>query len=468
MITRHGIRKPGLMWPAAVAFTTLTMACSSPGAGKTAFVGGNLWNGTGAPPILDAVIVVGAGRIEAAGAPDAVDVPRGAVVRRLDGKWIIPGLVDAHAHVERWMLAPLLAHGVTSVRDVGGDADSIVALREDVSLLKALGPRLFISGASIDGAPAQSAVAEIVRTGSEARRAVDQRVLLDVSQIMISTKIDESLLSTLMDEASTLRTPVTAHLGKVHALTAARMGVSSIEHLSGVVEASVRTPAALFRAHNDFFAGWKAVFRGWNGLDSAAIERTAVSLADAGIALIPTLIHYEAFAHLRDRQYVNGLDLSDVPTAIRERWDIPGLVRTARLTPSDFQAFRRARPKQDLFVRRFQNAGGLVAAGSNTPSQLLPPGKSLHDELRLLVQSGLTTREALLAATRDAGRLLQTDSIGVVVPGSVADFVVLGDNPLDAIENMGTIEQVVFRGQVYSPNELGAVEAAADSAGRPQ
>src|SRR5205814_598855 len=140
------------------------------------------------------------------------------------------------------------------------------------------GPRLYISGAMIDGAPATWPTATEVFKPEDARRAVDKLVLADVSQIKVYTKVDRPLLEAVLDEAKTLNVPVTAHLGRVDAVTAAKMGVSAIEHMSGVVESAVRNPAPLFRAHDDFFTGWIAFERAWATLDSATLERTAKAL----------------------------------------------------------------------------------------------------------------------------------------------------------------------------------------------
>jgi imidazolonepropionase-like amidohydrolase len=429
-----------------------TTACDS-GAGKVVYAGGTLWNGTGAPPILDAVVIVSDGHIEAAGPPDLVAIPRNAEVRRVDGRWIIPGLIDAHAHIERWMMPALLASGVTAVRGAGGDVDSVIALRDDALLGSELAPRLFISGAAIDAVPARPTETG-VSNATEARRAIDQLVLIEAAQAMISPKITRALLVPLMDEANSLLVPVMGHLGKIDAIAAAGLGVQAIDHLSGVVEASVSDPSTYFRAHSNFYAGWKMVLQGWNSLDSARIDRTARSLADAGVIMIPTLHYHEAFSRLRDQQYIASLDLSTVPEEIRQGWNITQLIRDARLTGRDHTAFRRARPRQNLFVRRFRAAGGILAAGSNAPETLMAPGTGLHAELQQLVRAGLSTKDALLAATRDAARLLTSDSLGIIEPGAVADFIVLTADPLVDIANAKAIEFIVFKGERHYPEDF--------------
>jgi len=440
----------------ALALAVLpALACPNPGKGKTAYVGATLFDGTGAPAIRNAVILVSGGRIEAAGQADMIKVPRGATVVDLAGRWIIPGLIDMHVHLERRALAPYLAYGVTSVRDMGGLQDSVLFLRDDVHNGTADGPRIFLSGAMIDGAPATFPGATAVRTANDARRAVGNRVLIGASQIKIYTKIDRRLLEPLMDEAKALETPVAAHLGRVDAITAARLGVRTLEHMSGVVEATVRDPAPFFRAHEDFFTGWNLEERSWAGLDSAALDRTARALVQAGAAIVPTLALHEAWGHLEDSSYVAGLDLTGLPPVVREAWNIPDLVRRARITARDYPAFQSGRANQNLFVRLFYRAGGQVLAGSDSPNQLLPPGASLHRELRLLVGAGLSPKDALLAATREPARLLgAADTLGVVQPGAVADFVVLTADPLADIANLALIQMVVAYGIAHDPREL--------------
>lgn len=462
MTTRHvirardagrGARLPGTRL-AATLLAAIAAAGCNPGEGKTAFVGATVYDGVGGAPILDAVILVSGTTIEAIGTPDLVKIPRGATEVRIDGRYVVPGLIDAHTHARRWSLGAYLARGVTTVRQVGGVHDSIAALRDEVAFGSIPGPHMYISGAVIDGSPPIVESARAVRNATEARRAVDQAALIDASQVKIHTKIDQRLLEPLIDEAKTLNLPVTGHLGKVDALTAARMGVRSIEHLSGVVQ-TAGDPRALFRAYDDYARGFRAEALGWTGLDSATIDRTARSLADAGLAIVPTLITWEVLSRLNDRAYIAVMiDTTGIPEAIRREFDPASYVRWLGLTSTDFAALRRARGAQDRFVRRFAAAGGLVVAGSDSPNPLFPPGLSLHRELELLVAAGFTPKEAILAATRDAARLLAADSLGVLRAGNLADFIVLTQDPMTDVAHLRAIESVVFKGVSYAPGEL--------------
>jgi hypothetical protein len=442
----------------ATSLTLLSISCLTgcePGTDTTAYVGAEIFDGTGAPLLLDGVVLVDGAHIEAVGPADSVPIPRGATVVPLDGKWIIPGLIDGHVHVERWTLRPLLAYGVTSVRDVGGSIDSVFQLREETVLGTSLGPRIYTAGAMIDGAPATWPTAIEVVTPTEGRQAIDGLVLRDASLAKLYARVDRPLMEAIIDEATSLRLPVGAHLGLVDAVTAAGLGLSAIEHLTGILEASSQEAVRFIRAHEaDFFAGWNLTQASWHTVDSASLQRTVDSLSQHDVALVPTLTLHEAWSRLADSNFLAGLDLSALPSGIIEAWNVPDLIRRARITPDDFTAFQRSRPYQDRFVRMYHRSGGRIVAGTDMPNQLIPPGASLHDELGYLVRAGLLPRDALLAATGAAAHVLGADSIGVLSRGAVADFVILDANPLADIRNSRRIHRVVFRGRLHDPAEL--------------
>ncbi|MGH7657630.1 MAG: amidohydrolase family protein, partial [Gemmatimonadales bacterium] len=269
------------------------------------------------------------------------------------------------------------------------------------------------------------------------------------------TRITPEIMTELVDEASALQLRVAAHLGLTDAATAARIGVRSIEHLSGVPEAALRNPEPLYAAHRrSFFDGWTAFEASWAGLDSTILSLVARQLANARIFLVPTLVLHETYSRLDDSTLYAEAGLAAVPDSIRERWNVPGMIGRAGWNTREFEAFRRSRPNQDLFLREFIRAGGVAVAGTDASNQMLVPGLSLHQEMELMVRAGLTSPAALLAATRNAARLLGADSLGAVIPGGVADLLVLSANPLDDISNTRQVELVVLRGQMFSPDSI--------------
>jgi imidazolonepropionase-like amidohydrolase len=289
---------------------------------------------------------------------------------------------------------------------------------------------------------------------AEAEAAVARLAAGGVSQIKLYTHTTRDLVEAVVQAARRHDIPVTAHLGYVDAITAASLGVSALEHLSGVVESTVADPAPYYRAHERFPNGWMTFLRGWARLDSASLDRTALTLAQTGVTLVPTLVQSETYARVLDSTYAESLDLSAMTMAEREAWNLPDLVSRYAIARGDMMLLAQSRRWQELFLRRFVAHGGKVVAGSDSPNQLLVPGASIHEELKLLVRSGFTPAEALHSATAGAAALLRADSIGVLKPGAVADFLVLRASPLDDIRNISTLETIVSRGRRHTPDSL--------------
>jgi imidazolonepropionase-like amidohydrolase len=446
---------PTFVFAALFAALTATAGCRQAQPDGIALVGATLLDGSGGPPLPDATVVVRRGRIESVGTRGGFTLPPRTTQVDVSGRWIMPGLIDAHAHVERWALPRYLAWGVTTVRDLHGQIDTILRLRREVNLGAVRGPRIYSAGAMIDGLPTTYPDALGANTPQDARRAVDQLVNAGADLIKVYTRVDPTLLKAVLDEAHTFNLRVTGHLGLVDAVTASRDGISSIEHLSGVPEACVSDASALKAAHyRGFFAGWTAFERSWAGLDSAALERVARTLAEQNTILVPTLVLHETFSHLDDPAVLQDTMLRAVPELQQRRWNVPDMVRRAGWTAEDYPAFRAARPRQDEFLRLFAAGGGRIATGTDASNQLLIPGYSEHRELQLLVAAGFSARDALQAATRTGALVLGVDSLGLIAPGKAADLLVLTRDPLADIHNTLAIDRVMVRGLLLSADSI--------------
>ena len=420
-----------------------------------ALEGATLIDGAGGAPRQDAVVIIRNGHVESIARVNEIPISKDAERITLVGKTIIPGLIDAHAHVERWAAERYIAWGVTTVRDLHGGTDTVLALRKDFDLGSVLGPRMFSAGAMIDGVPPTYPDATGIATADQARRAVDQRAVAGVDYLKVYTKVTPALLRPLLDEAEKLRLPVAAHLGKTDALTAARAGVVSIEHMAGVVQAATGDPRYAI-AHNTFLTGWTFEEKGWAGLDSSIVARTARALAQTKVAIVPTLVVHDMLSRLDNPILLTRPGMEDVPETAQSVRSVPSLLRRTGWRAADFDAFRRSRRKQDQFVREYKRAGGMIAAGSDAANQLLIPGYSLHEEMALLVAAGLTPLEAITAATRRGAQLLRADSLGMLASGKVADLVVLNGNAADDILATRNIAMVMIRGRIIRPDSVRA------------
>lgn len=428
--------------------------CRRKPAQGVALVGAAVFDGVAPYFKRDMVILVRKDTIEAIGTRSSIKIPKDLRVVQLDGKYVIPGLIDGHVHVQPWTLDRFVAAGVTSVRDVHGSLDSIMHLREQAQLNSRLSPRIYAAGAMIDGSPSTYPDAFAVKDAGEARKAVDRLAVTGVDYIKVYTGLDEVLLRAVLDEAKTFGLKVTAHLGRVDAVTAGELGVAAIEHMSGVPESAKPDPKLMAAHKAGFFAGWTAFERAWAGLDSAALSRVAERLVAEKVTLVPTLVLHDTFSRLDDPALAMDSALRAVPDSEITRWNVPDMVRRAGWTQDDFTAFRDARANQDLFVRLFRAAGGRVVAGTDAANQMLIPGTSLQRELELLVHAGFLPSDALYAATRDAAKLLGADSVGTLAVGRKADLVILRADPILDIHNVGTVDQVMLRGHLLPSDSL--------------
>src|SRR5262245_42691903 len=116
-----------------------------------ALEGGTLIDGTGRAPVTDAIVLVEGSRIKAVGARGQVQVPSNANVIRLNGRTILPGLIDGHVHLRDWQVPMFLPYGVTTIADIHNDTAWSVAQREALKSDKMIGPRMYVSGARVTG-----------------------------------------------------------------------------------------------------------------------------------------------------------------------------------------------------------------------------------------------------------------------------------------------------------------------------
>src|SRR5690349_17690832 len=115
-------------------------------ADQTALVGATLIDGRGGAPIADAVVTLRGDRIDAVGTRAEVAIDPAAEIIDASGQFVLPGLIDVHVHYFEWMGELFLAHGVTTVKDVGNDIDWIRSTRDEIDAGRANGPRIYFTG----------------------------------------------------------------------------------------------------------------------------------------------------------------------------------------------------------------------------------------------------------------------------------------------------------------------------------
>jgi imidazolonepropionase-like amidohydrolase len=192
--------------------------------------------------------------------------------------------------------------------------------------------------------------------------------------------------------------------------------------------------------------------------DTAKAARLFATFFKNGTWQCPTLTVIRSMASLDDPTFTNDARLKYMPPSIAERWNPRNDARLATKTPADYLLDRRVYRKQLEIVGAMHRAGVKILAGTDVLNPYAFPGFSLHDELALLVEAGLSPMDALKTATLNpAAYLGMSDRLGTIAPGKLADLVLLDANPLDDIAHTKRIAAVVIAGRLLDRRELDAL-----------
>jgi imidazolonepropionase-like amidohydrolase len=394
----------------------------------------------------DQTVVIRGSRIVTVAPSRWTRLPAGTRVVDGRGKFLIPGLWDMHVHTAmiggREVLGLYVANGVTGVRDMAGDWDTLSVWRTDIRQGRLVGPRMVLAGPYLEGGDVP--VPHILtRTPDEGRAGVDSLVKLGVDFVKVHGQLTPATYFAIARRARERGIPFAGHVSRaVGSLAASDSGQRSIEHLLAVpapctvaesIALQPRFPVqgALGRCSTQDLAPLYARFvknQTWVTPTFAA----AVEIAGWPGHAVPgdSLAHY-----LPDtlRKFVAAI--FPMPDSIPPGADSVG---------------RAMFDKRLAQVATMHRAGVRVLTGTDAPLRNSPPGFGLHEELMLLVRGGMSPFDVLRAATWEPANYLGAlDSLGTIAPGKLADLVLLGANPLSDIRNTRRIAAVVANGRYF-------------------
>ncbi|MGQ0383443.1 MAG: amidohydrolase family protein [Gammaproteobacteria bacterium] len=462
---------------AVVAAACLATGCSAPRTSADLVIRAvtvvDVQNGTTTP---GRTIVITSGRIiEVAG-----DARRFEGAREVDagGAFVMPGLWDNHVHFgggealvqENRNLLPLyLAHGISTVRDASGDLSaSVLEWRSQVAAGTLLGPTIYTSGPKLEGI--NSIWPGDLEVGSEAdvRAALDRLQAMRVDFVKITDNtLTPALYMFSLGQARQRGFTVSAHVPVAFALDqVSEAGLGSIEHMSYLLRGGSAREAELGAevAAGRLPAG-EAVTAMIDGFDESTALATFGRLAARGTAVTTTLNGSRILAYL-DRETHAGDDyLKYIGPGLEATYE--GRVTRAAADDAAAVARRHAQfERSATLVPLLQRAGVMLLAGTDAGflNSFIYPGIGLHDELALLVASGLTPAQALQASVVNGPRFLKAaDSYGAVAAGKVADLLILDRNPLDDITATRAIRAVVVKGRMFDRAALDAMLAEVEA-----
>lgn len=407
--------------------------------------------------LTDQTVLLRDGRIEALGPRTDLTIPPSYTRLDAAGHYLIPGLIDMHAHLlsddriadayapEEFKV--IVANGVTTVRNPIGKATHL-RYREALASGEMFGPRLYVGSPQF----ASRAFGRVyngyaITTPEGAAAAVRQAQADGYDFIKITFWIPRNVYDTIIATAAAVGLPVIGHVGPQVGLARALEAGQQIEHLDEYYEALL--PADVRTGGLSGVGIWNP--RNWQSmarLDTTRIPELARATAAAGVWNTPTLAFLNtSFGTGRsDAEIDHSPDARFVSPAVRADL-LRGRTSFWRNPPPEADRLRYVAVRQHL-TKALHDAGARLMAGSDAPEWLLLYGFTLHRELQHLVAAGLPPYAALAAATRTpAAYLGGLGTFGTITPGKRADLVLLRANPLDDIRHTQAIEGVFLRGE---------------------
>jgi imidazolonepropionase-like amidohydrolase len=426
---------------------------------------------TGAMPKSGMTVVITGHRITAVGKTGQVRIPDGAQVVKAKRRFLIPGLWDMHVHIfnqisrrppNTWYFPLFIANGVTSVRDMWTKPEDMERIREwrraqaEGSLLA---PRLAAVGTIVDGpAGAEAAnmallrlgpTVSVVRNASDARRLVRELKAAGIDFVKTYSNLQREAYFAIAEEASNQGIPFAGHVPfVVDAAEASSAGQRSMEHLLQVLESSSSRSQELFQVTAEDWSS-KLEQMMLDSFDEQKFRTLGAVLEKNRTWQVPTLVISRVLMFPQNlHRMQNERWLRYIPANEIGSWNELDASTGPQPTNAEKAFQNRFWQKRLEVVRRMHEMRIPFMAGSDVGNPFIFPGFSLHDELALLVEAGLTPMQALETATRNPAQFLGlSDSIGTVEEGRIADLVLLDANPLKDIRNTQKIRAVIVNGR---------------------
>ena len=404
----------------------------------TAITHARVIDGTGTPATDDRTILIEGRVIKAIGGPELKPSINARVIDA-KGKTVMPGLSDMHVHLvggwdgdatdmlgyQNYMNA-LLYSGVTTVLDTGNVPPYVLQLRQAIASGVIQGPRIYCVGPILDGAdPVWGPIALAISSKYQVAPIVEQLKGENVDLIKLYVGLSDRLVRAISVEAKkkNLRT-IIDQWDRNGSIDLMDSGIAGFAHLPG------------------------------HSISADAVHHAK----ETGIFFISTLAVHEVFTgrRLRDLGFLNDPLIADVVPAsqlkgLREFAQKPISAELQKKIDRALADFQGAEGN----VKPLWDAGVLIATGTDAPYPGDFQGEGVHHELELLVESGLTPRQAITAATKNAAAIMDADKEwGTLEPGKLANILVIDGKPDQNIHDTRHITLVMKQGDVVDREKL--------------
>lgn len=408
--------------------------------------------------VLDGrTVVVQDGVITAVGRTGEVELPDAAEVVPGNGRFLMPGLAEMHAHVppvpdpprdllEDYMFL-YVANGVTTIRGMLGQAYQI-ELADELERNELLGPTFYVGAPSINGnsAPAPATAERLVRAHAAAG--------YDLQKIHpgVSRETWDRMAEVAREEDLTFGGHVPTDVGLVHAL---ETGMSTVDHLDGYVRAvggdAIQSQVNAGAIDLEALDADPAVY-------DQAIDRMVELSVEHDAYVVPTMYLWENLYGGEDpERFLDLPEMRYVSPQQREAWRQQGS-GGPQGSPAALAAFFGLR---DRILERLADGGAGILMGTDSPQLYNVPGFALHREIAEMEEASMTRWQILRSGTSEVADYV-SDHLGLdgrfgrVVAGNRADLVLLESNPLDGLETLAEPAGVMVRGRWVPRQEIQA------------
>jgi imidazolonepropionase-like amidohydrolase len=445
---------------AAVLMAAVVSGQAPPQAAQTVVRGGTLIDVRTGALQPNSVIVISGERITAVGPAGQVQAPAGATVVDATGKFVMPGLWDSHVHTRDYDGELNINHGVTSTMDMGNLMDWIAVVQEAREKQLWVGPRIFFQGMSIGGSlgPHQWNARDVEQAVDGAKR----NIAAGSSFLKVYANATVDMIRAVTDVANAEGINVTGHLGRVDAREAILAGLDGLAHGRGIPTATAPPDiAAKLKAPRPAGEGDHEVETEgplpWAYADPAKFDEFIKFMVDRNVRLEPNFVQEYHGAYPQWNQYqVETQTISMLPELhyLREKFEM-----YMRMWYTDFpypyppspkiqDLLKKALANQQLFTRKFAEAGGKLFIGTDNYYHAMA-GLAVWHEMELQGAAGVAPLKILQAATINPAEFVRQDkNLGTIESGKIADLIVLGRNPLQDIKNIRSLETVIQHGKV--------------------
>jgi imidazolonepropionase-like amidohydrolase len=396
------------------------------------------------------MVLVKGGRVSAIG--KSVKYSKEALVINAKGKYLMPGLAEMHAHVppndnvesHKEVLFLFAANGITTIRGMLGHP-SHLDLRSKINSGEIFGPRFYTTGPSFNGLS--------VKTAARGSEMVREQKAAGYDFLKLHPGLTKETFGAISTTAKEVGIPFVGHVSfGVGVWRAIDAGYSSIDHLDGFIEGMVPGIEAMVEQQTGLFGMFVA-----DKVDESQIPKLMSALKEKNIWVVPTQsladrwfdadFTGDVFKQDPDSKYMSAQTITQWMDAKKN------LMANEQYDAAKIENFIKLRRK--LIYECQKNGVGLLL-GCDAPQIFNVPGFSTHNELKYLVDSGLTPFQALQTGTVNVAKYLNLSDAGIIKAGAVADLLLMDGNPLADITNSKKVAGVMVRGKWLSKVEIDA------------